>query len=197
MVPERHRKKNTRYWNLGTLAPQPHLAAWPGRQKWYWIFVSEKKFTQQLRQNRWEPVQLLVSVSSSQQMKLVDSGALSWLVQLFFFFFPPRSQAWSSPLQAPSPQSWWFWSLSETQAETVPEKKNKMLLKGFLVQPPSQGMEKRKLLASGKKKIESTENNKVTCNPHAWLVSLWINPAQGLSYSRPSSNLQQPFLGIK
>ena len=32
---------------------------------------------QQLKQNRWEAVELLASVSSSQQMKLVDFGVLS------------------------------------------------------------------------------------------------------------------------
>lgn len=37
----------------------------------------KKEFTQQLGQNRWEPVELLALVSSSQQARLIDCDVLS------------------------------------------------------------------------------------------------------------------------
>lgn len=51
-----------------------------GGTKWHLAFVSWKRntFMQHLSQNRWEPVELLVSVPSSQQMKLVDQAGGFW-----------------------------------------------------------------------------------------------------------------------
>lgn len=52
---------------------------WQRGAKWQLAFVSgkRKKFMQQLGQNRWEPVESLALIPSSQQMKLVDLGVLS------------------------------------------------------------------------------------------------------------------------
>lgn len=43
----------------------------------------KKTFTQELRQNRWEPAEPLAVVSSSQQMKLVGFGVLSLVGSAF------------------------------------------------------------------------------------------------------------------
>lgn len=42
-----------------------------------------KEFTPQLRQNKWEPLEILALLSSSQQMKLVDFGVLSFVGSAF------------------------------------------------------------------------------------------------------------------
>lgn len=43
----------------------------------------KKKFTLQIRQNRWEPVDPLVWISVSQQIKLVDFGVFSHVGSAF------------------------------------------------------------------------------------------------------------------